>query len=80
MNFRIVLNVILFVFILFFPWWIMLFVALMLLALFDGYELIGWGLFVSDDPLTAVVRGTGIILEDVHAHRDVLIPDEDDLS
>lgn len=34
---------------------------------------------VADDPLTSVVRGTGIILEDVEAFRDVLIENEDDL-
>jgi rod shape-determining protein MreB len=28
---------------------------------------------VSDDPLTAVVRGTGIILEDVDKLKDVLV-------
>lgn len=36
--------------------------------------------FVSDDPLTAVVRGTGIILEDIDTFREVLIPDEDALN
>lgn len=34
----------------------------------------------ADDPLTAVVRGTGVILEDLDRFRDVLISDEDDLS
>jgi len=34
---------------------------------------------VAEDPLTAVVRGTGIILEDIDALRDVLIDHEDDL-
>ncbi len=33
---------------------------------------------VADDPLTAVVRGTGIILEDLEAHREILLPDEDE--
>ncbi len=33
---------------------------------------------VADDPLTAVVRGTGIILEDVERYRDVLIESDDD--
>ena len=36
--------------------------------------------FVADDPLTAVVRGTGIILEDLELHREVLIANEDDLT
>ena len=34
---------------------------------------------IADDPLTAVVRGTGIILERLEDHRDVLIPDDDRL-
>jgi rod shape-determining protein MreB and related proteins len=29
---------------------------------------------VADDPLTAVVRGTGIVLEDIEALREVLVP------
>ncbi len=36
--------------------------------------------FVADDPLTAVVRGTGVILEDVQRYQDVLIAHEDDLT
>lgn len=34
---------------------------------------------VSDDPLTAVARGTGIILEDMDMYAEVLIANEDDL-
>lgn len=34
---------------------------------------------ISDDPLTAVARGTGIILEDLPYFKDILIADEDDL-
>ncbi len=34
---------------------------------------------IADDPLTAVARGTGIILEDIERYRDVLIESEDDL-
>lgn len=36
--------------------------------------------FVADDPLTAVVRGTGMILEDLPFYEDVLIANEDELS
>jgi rod shape-determining protein MreB len=36
--------------------------------------------FISDDPLTAIARGTGIVLEDLDRYRDVLIQNEDDLS
>lgn len=36
--------------------------------------------FVVDDPLTAVARGTGVILEDLEAHRDVLLEHEEDFS
>lgn len=35
---------------------------------------------VADDPLTAVARGTGVILEHLDDYRDVLIENEDDLS
>lgn len=35
---------------------------------------------VADDPLTAVARGTGIILENLEDFDDVLIQNEDDLS
>lgn len=34
---------------------------------------------VADDPMTAVARGAGIILEDFDAYRDVLIENEDEL-
>ncbi len=32
-----------------------------------------------DEPYTAVVRGTGIILEDIDLHREILIDNEDEL-
>lgn len=35
---------------------------------------------IADDPLTAVVRGTGIILEDIDNFREVLISTDDELS
>ena len=35
---------------------------------------------VADDPLTAVARGCGIILEDVGLYKDVLIQDTNDIS
>ncbi|MEX0919363.1 MAG: rod shape-determining protein [Parcubacteria group bacterium] len=34
---------------------------------------------VADDPLTAVARGTGIILEDLEKFRDIIIENEDEL-
>jgi rod shape-determining protein MreB and related proteins len=34
---------------------------------------------IADDPLTAVARGTGVILEDLVKYQDVLIQSEDDL-
>jgi len=34
---------------------------------------------LADDPLTAVVRGTGIILDDLDHYRDILIDNEDEL-
>jgi rod shape-determining protein MreB len=35
---------------------------------------------VADDPLTAVARGTGVILENLEAHQDVLLEHDDDLE
>lgn len=35
---------------------------------------------VADDPLTAVARGTGIILEDLNKYKEVLITNYDDIS
>ena len=44
-------------------------------------ETLQFPVYVSDDPLTAVVRGTGIILEDIEAYEEVLIaPDDEQLS
>ena len=34
---------------------------------------------VAADPLTAVARGAGIILENIHAYKDILIENEDEL-
>ena len=31
---------------------------------------------IADDPLTCVARGTGVVLEDLDALRDVLLPTE----
>jgi rod shape-determining protein MreB and related proteins len=35
---------------------------------------------VADDPLTAVARGTGVILESLDEHRDVFLENDDDIS
>jgi rod shape-determining protein MreB len=35
--------------------------------------------YIADDPLTAIARGAGIILEDLESYRSVLIENEDDL-
>ena len=35
---------------------------------------------VADDPLTAVARGAGIILEDIDLYKDVLVQNADDIS
>lgn len=35
---------------------------------------------VADDPLTAVARGTGVILENLDAHRDVFLENDDDIA
>lgn len=36
--------------------------------------------YVADDPLTAVVRGTGIILANIESYNDALISNEDEFS
>lgn len=35
--------------------------------------------YIAEDPLTAIARGTGIILEDIEKYHDVLIQNEDEL-
>jgi rod shape-determining protein MreB len=35
---------------------------------------------VADDPLTAVARGTGVILEDINLYKDVLVQNTNDIS
>lgn len=40
---------------------------------------IGIPVYIADDPLTAVVRGTGIVLEDMDMYKEVLIDNEDEL-
>lgn len=35
---------------------------------------------IADDPLTAVVRGTGVVLEDLERYRDLLVNENDDIS
>jgi rod shape-determining protein MreB len=35
--------------------------------------------YIADDPLTAIARGTGIILEDLEKYNEVLIQNEDEL-
>jgi rod shape-determining protein MreB len=43
------------------------------------FECLNIPIHISPDPLTAVARGTGIILEDVDKFKDVLIQTDDDL-
>lgn len=35
--------------------------------------------YIAEDPLTAIARGTGIILDDIDMYKDVLIQNEDEL-
>jgi len=42
------------------------------------HEHLGLPVHVADDPLTAVARGTGIILEDIEKYSDILLVNEDD--
>jgi len=32
--------------------------------------------YIADDPLTSVVRGTGLVLEDIESLKDVLLPSQ----
>jgi len=43
-------------------------------------EQLGVQVYVSDDPLTAVVRGTGMILEDMDSYKEALITQSHELS
>lgn len=43
-------------------------------------ELIGVPVVIVPDPLRAVVRGTGIVLEDIDTYADILISNEDELA
>lgn len=43
-------------------------------------EEVGIPVYVADDPLTCVVRGTGIILEKFDKFKDILVFDENDIS
>ncbi len=54
-------------------------------ALIKGLDqlLVQWlkvPVIVADDPLTAVVRGTGVILENLDLHQDILLEHEEDIS
>ncbi len=40
---------------------------------------LGLPVILVDEPTTAVVRGTGVILEDINAYRDILLDNEDQL-
>lgn len=43
-------------------------------------EYLGIKVIVAEDPLTAVVRGSGIIASDVEFYKDIIIENEDELS
>lgn len=43
-------------------------------------EEIGIPVYLADEPLTCVVRGAGIILENLEKYKDILVEDEDDIS
>ena len=43
-------------------------------------EYLGIRVMVADDPLTAVVRGAGIIASDIEYYKDIIIENEDELS
>ncbi|MBI2617854.1 rod shape-determining protein [Candidatus Kaiserbacteria bacterium] len=43
-------------------------------------NVLGIPVYVTDDPLSAVVRGTGIVLENIDLYRETLIENENELS
>jgi rod shape-determining protein MreB len=43
-------------------------------------EMVKIPVYVIDDPLTSVVRGSGMILEDLTRYQEILLADEDELS
>lgn len=43
------------------------------------HDYLGIPIYIDEDPLTSVARGTGLILEDLEGFKDVLIFNEDDL-
>jgi len=54
-------------------------------ALMKGFDKVLEGeikmpVYIADDPLTCMVRGTGIILEKLDKFREILIADENDIS
>lgn len=46
MIFRIVFNILMFLSVLFLPWWVTVIVAMVFLSKFKAYEIIFWGVFV----------------------------------
>lgn len=45
MVFRIVFNILMFLSVLFLPWWVTVIVAMVFLSKFKAYEIIFWGVF-----------------------------------
>lgn len=43
------------------------------------YESLGVPVMVAHDPLTAVVRGTSVVLDNIHAHHEALLRNDDEL-
>ncbi|TAK57020.1 rod shape-determining protein, partial [Patescibacteria group bacterium] len=43
------------------------------------HEVLKMPVYVAEDPLTAIARGTGIILEDLEKYQEALIQNEDEL-
>lgn len=53
-------------------------------ALIQGFaellhEILKIPIYIAEDPLSAVARGTGVILEDIEKNRDILIDSQDDV-
>lgn len=53
-------------------------------AMIQGFDMLLQGIlkipiYVADDPLTAVARGTGVVLEDIEYFRDILLSTQNEL-
>ena len=44
------------------------------------HEILKVPVYVAEEPLTAMVRGAGVIVERINSYEDILVPSDDELS